>query len=123
MKLFKPFFVILLFFSCAENKQKQLIGQDEMKNILYDLMQVDAYIENVVSKDTAINIKQKRSLFYEEVFKLHNTTHKDFYSSYKYYQQHPDIHKVLFDSVTGIAGQRKRPEIRILPRKSVKQNQ
>jgi hypothetical protein len=30
---------------------------------------------------------------------MNNTNRKVFYASYKYYQQHPDIQKLLFDSL------------------------
>ncbi|MDQ6814994.1 MAG: DUF4296 domain-containing protein [Bacteroidota bacterium] len=70
-----------------------------MQKVVYDLIRVDEFINNFVLKDSTVNIKNKRSILYEQVFKVNNTTRKEFYTSYKYYQQHPDIQKGLFDSL------------------------
>ena len=70
-----------------------------MEKVVYDLMQTDEFINSFLYKDTSLNIKKERSIFYEKIFKIHNTNRKEFYSSFRYYQQHPDLQKVLFDSL------------------------
>ncbi len=78
---------------------RHLLQPEKMQKVVYDLIRVDEFINNFVLKDSTVNIKNKRSILYEQVFKVNNTTRKEFYTSYKYYQQHPDIQKGLFDSL------------------------
>jgi hypothetical protein len=94
-------FLSLTFVACSKSPvPKGVLEPEEMEKVVYDLMQADEYINTYLAADTTVNKKERRSLYYEQIFKLHNTTRKDFYSSYKYYQQHPLIHKALFDSLT-----------------------
>ncbi len=106
----KVFYLLLFSFliGCSSSPvPKGIIPPDKMQNIVYDLMQVDGFINNYLYRDTTIDIKKKRSIFYEQVFKLHNTTRKEFFTSYKYYQQRPDIQKTLFDSLNQVANRKK----------------
>jgi len=93
-------FLTLVFVACASSPvPKGVLPPDQMQKIVYDLIRTDEFINNFVIKDTAVDIKKKRSTLYAQVFKVNNTNRKEFYSSYKYYQQHPDIQKGLFDSL------------------------
>ena len=97
-----------IFFGCSPNPvPKGILGLDKMEQVVYDLIQVDEYMNNFIVRDSSVNMKEKRSILYEQVFKLHNTTRKEFFTSYKYYQKHPDMQKVLFDSLTARADRRK----------------
>lgn len=90
----------LILLACSQRPvPKGVLASDKMEKVVYDILKVDEYLNNFALKDTTVSIKKKRSIFYEQVFKLHNTNRKEFYSSYKYYQQHPDIQKILFDSL------------------------
>ena len=66
-------------------------------------MKTDEFINGYLMRDSTINLKQKRSNLYAHVFKIHNTNRKQFYRSFTYYEQHPDLLKILFDSLnTGV---------------------
>ncbi|WP_018616184.1 DUF4296 domain-containing protein [Segetibacter koreensis] len=111
----------LIFIGCSHRPvPKEILPPDSMEKIVYDLLKVDEYINNYVSKDTTANIKMKRSIFYEQIFKLHSTTRKEFYTSYRYYQQHPDIQKTLFDSVSAKAARGSSVVPHVLPVKPAK---
>lgn len=108
--MIKVFSIILLFFfiSCSNRPvPKGILAPDSMEKIVYDLLRADEYVNSFVIRDTTQNLKKKRSIIYEQVFKLHNTTRKEFYTSYKYYQQHPDIQKALFDSLLATVNREK----------------
>jgi hypothetical protein len=49
---------------------------------------------------------------YEHVFTIHHISKEDFYKSYRYYQQHPDKNKVLFDSLYAVVNRKKIEEIK-----------
>ena len=90
----------ILFNACSsDGVPKGVLQRERMQKVVYDLIRVDEFINNFVSRDSSVDIKKKRSSLYEQVFKVNNTSRKEFYSSYQYYQQHPDIQKGLFDSL------------------------
>ncbi len=90
----------MILASCSSSPvPKGILSPEKMQHVTYDLIRIDEFVNSFVIKDTLVNIKKKRSELYEEVFKVNKTTRKEFYLSYKYYQQHPDIQKGLFDSL------------------------
>jgi hypothetical protein len=110
-----------MFAACSNRPvPKGIIEPGRMESVVYDLLKVDEYLNNYVSQDTSVNLKLKRSVLYEQVFTLHNTNRKEFYTSYRYYQQHPDIQKTLFDSILAKSGRVKAVPPRILPVKGLK---
>jgi len=115
-------YLLFLFTACSQKPVPEgILAPAEMEKVVYDILKADEYINNFVSKDTTVNIKMKRSIIYEQVFKLHNTNRKDFFTSYKYYQEHPDIQKALFDSLLTTANREKAMPSHILPVKSFKE--
>jgi hypothetical protein len=93
-------FLLLVLSACSSGPvPRSVIQPEKMQKIVHDLIQVDEFINNFIVKDTTVDIKKKRSVLYNQVFKINNTDRKEFYSSYKYYQQHPDIQKALYDSL------------------------
>ena len=112
---------IFTIFACSNSPvPKGIMQPDKMEAVVYYLLRVDEYLNNFAYKDTTESVKVKRSILYAKVFKLHNINRKTFYTSYRYYQQHPDIQKTLFDSLYAKSG-RVKPEIpRISPLKPLK---
>ena len=93
-------FIGLIFNSCSSGSLPSgILPNEKLQKVVYDLIRVDEFINNYVIKDSTINVKEKRSILYEQVFKVNNTNRKEFYSSYQYYQKHPDVQKRLFDSL------------------------
>jgi hypothetical protein len=94
------FSVLFLFYACSSSPvPRGILPPERMQKVVYDLIRVDEFINNFVVKDSTVDVKKKRSSLYEQAFKVNNTNKKEFYSSYKYYQQHPDIQRGLFDSL------------------------
>jgi len=112
-------FTVILIACSNSSLPKGILTPDKMENIVYDLLKADEYLSNFVSKDTSVNIKKQRGIFYGKIFKLYDTNRKEFYTSYAYYQQHPDIQKTLFDSISAKAGRGNTVSPRILPIKPI----
>ena len=84
-----------------------IIPPDKMKAIVFDLTQSEVYVNNYVLKDSSLKSKDQHIKIYEQVFLIHNISKKDFYKSFKYYQQHPNINKILFDSTLAYANRQR----------------
>lgn len=94
-----------LLFACSSptNVPEGIKNVDEMKPLVYDLMRADEYINNFVLRDTAKTRSKEQKRMYEQVFASYQISPADFYKSWSYYQQHPDINKILFDSLDAYA--------------------
>ena len=91
----------VLLISCSSSPvPRGILPPAAMYAATKDMMQVDEYINNYLMADSTVDIKQKRSTLYAQVFLLHHTNKQQFYKSYDHYRQHPDLLKTLFDSLS-----------------------
>ena len=112
MRIIAGLLCIVLIVGCSEKDSipSGVLGKEEMGSILWDMMQADQYASSYLIKDTAkVNLKMETLKLYEEVFRLHKTTREEFRKSFQFYQDHPDITRVLFDSLIA-RGNRMRSE-------------
>ena len=92
--------LLFVFAACSSRPvPRAILLPEQMEKIVLDLLKADEFINGFLVRDTTINIKAKRSSLYTQVFAIHHTTKEEFYKSYNYYQQHPDKHKLFFDSL------------------------
>ena len=100
MKKLLVFIYILLLTSCSSGDEmpKDVLPVSKMKTIIWDMTLAD----NVASDKYLINKDSQRIMvtgLYQKIFKLHKTDKANFYKSYGYYEAHPKVLQVLFDSV------------------------
>lgn len=112
MRIIAGLICIVLIVGCSEkdNIPSGILDKEEMGSILWDMMQADQYASSYLIKDSAkVNIKMETLKLYEEVFRLHKVSREEFRKSFQFYQDHPDITRVLFDSLIA-RGNRMRSE-------------
>lgn len=80
-----------------------------MKFIMWDLTRTGEYLDIRRIKDTS-KIKPSVTFSFQQVFSLHKVKKDDFYRSLKFYQSHPELNKILFDSLAAYAN-RERTEL------------
>jgi|SRR4051794_28507947 len=111
MKRFLTVIILYLFTTCKSPDKipNDIIGIDKMKLIVWDMIRAGALTENKYNKypDT---LKLKTIEMFQQVFAIYGISKDDFYKSYTYYEEHPDKHKILMDSVSAY-GSRQRPEL------------
>ena len=94
--------IILLFvavFSACSEKPSGLLKPEQMQPIILDLVKVDESVNDEKIKDSTLDAKTKRLTLYQQVFNLHKTERDAFFTSYKYYEAHPDQLKLIMDSI------------------------
>ena len=106
---------LLLFFALvACNSGDQLpagvIPVKNMQTIVWQLMQADEYVNMLLTKDTLKKSSTERIKRYQQIFALNKVSEAAFRDSYRYYLNHPDIAKVMFDSIVAVA-QRQRSDL------------
>ncbi|TDH18308.1 DUF4296 domain-containing protein [Segetibacter sp. 3557_3] len=110
-----------LFLSSCNSQSSvpdDVLPPNQMKKIVFDLLRADEYVTSYVFKDTSFNRKQETIRMYEHVFLVHKISRDEFFKSYQYYQEHPDKHKVMFDSLANWAAQH-RPSDSTRPAKTI----
>ncbi|GEO10405.1 DUF4296 domain-containing protein [Segetibacter aerophilus] len=113
--------LLIISIGCASSPvPKNILPPERMQKVVYDLIRIDEFVNNFVIKDSTVDIKKKRSILYEQVFKVNQTSRKEFYQSYKYYQQHPDVQKGLYDSLYEKMNRQKIEEAKPKPEKTAK---
>ena len=70
-----------------------------MQSVLWDMLRVDQFVVTYVAKDTGLNKKQESIKLYEQVFRIHKTSKEKFQKSLDFYQNRPDLLKVILDSI------------------------
>src|SRR5690348_13403543 len=91
---------LLVVTSCRHEKNKPtILPKEQMESVIWDIMQVDEYANNYLSRDSLRNLDKQRLVLYLKVFQLHHITKDDFNASLKFYSAKPDLMKVIFDSL------------------------
>lgn len=101
MRFFLFIFLATVFFGCIRNNRipKEVLPQNEMRKVMWDLMRADAYISEFIMKDSTRNQKTESAILYEKIFGIHSTTQETFKKSLAFYQSRPDLFKVITDSL------------------------
>ncbi len=100
--------IFVLLISCSSSPVPgDVIPPEQMKKIVFDLVRADVFVDNYVLRDTALTSKRQHIKYYEQVFAIHKISQQEFYKSFRYYQQHPDVNKILFDSIQSYSGRQR----------------
>ena len=102
--MMKSFFILLLVLiitSCSvKNKIPQdVLSQPQLQAVLWDMLRTDEFVLNYIKNDSTHNKKDESTKLYEEVFQIHKTNREQFRKSIHFYNSHPDLLKVVLDSL------------------------
>ena len=101
MRFFLFIILIISNFACIRDNKipKDVIPQNQMRKIMWDLMRADAYVTDFVMKDSTRDKKAESAKLYEKIFDIHATSQEAFKKSLVFYQNRPDLFKVISDSL------------------------
>ncbi len=98
-----PLYVLFILFVSCSNKtdsKKPLLDKKQMSKVMWEMAQADVFVTQFVKYDSTKDITSETIILQKEIFKLNNITKDQFYDSYNYYKMHPDLMKVILDSIT-----------------------
>jgi hypothetical protein len=111
--------LVVLLFGCTNRTTvpPELIQQPEMQKIMWEMVQADRYSASYIQvrKDTLHQNENAIIDLYDKVFSYNGVTREKFRQSYRFYLGHPDMLKVIFDSIS-IQAERKRSEPLLHPK-------
>jgi hypothetical protein len=101
MRVIAFLLMICLLSGCRQSNDipAGIIPKSKMETILWQLMQTDEFVTYALLKDSIKGTDQERIKLYQQVFTLNKVKKEEFSKSYKYYMGHPEISKVMFDSL------------------------
>ncbi len=96
------FFILFLSLSGCTGRQvpTDVIQPTEMQSILWDIARAESLSTDLSTKDSTINKIAATKVLSSKVFALHHISKSDFERSYLWYTRHPDVFKVMLDSMT-----------------------
>lgn len=98
-----PVIIILLLAGCGSKNKvpSDVLPPAKMQAVMWDILRADQFLGSYVFiKDSSLN-KQNESLrMYDRVLDLHQTNMEEFRRSFAYYQAHPQLMKVIMDSLS-----------------------
>ena len=91
---------LILFLSCSEKpRPAAYLSQTRMREIMWDMIRADQYVSDYLLKDSSKNRLNESVKLYDEIFRLHHVTKKQFSKSYNYYTSRPDLFRPIIDSL------------------------
>lgn len=97
------FVIVLVFTLCAcSNKNKiphEIVPAKEMSEIMWDMVRAQALAIENSRKDSSINVESQTKALTNRVFEIHHITSSYLNKSYEWYSSHPDIFRLMFDSL------------------------
>lgn len=98
------FLFAMYLIACGGDEKKipkDILPINQMKFIVWDLIQSGEYAKSFIEKDTSK--KNINTAYLAAALKLHKISKEDFFKSFNYYQAHPLLNQELFDSITSYA--------------------
>ncbi len=91
--------ISVLFYSCKDSMPSGIIEQNKMQEILWDVLRADALSQQIISRDPAKSLAAENLKLTRKVFLIHNITEEQYEKSYSYYTHHPDMMRVILNSL------------------------
>ncbi|MDQ6723481.1 MAG: DUF4296 domain-containing protein [Thermoproteota archaeon] len=91
--------LLLTFYSCKEKVLKGILTPKEMALVLWDIVRADAMAHQIIKNDSSKSLQNENEKLANSVFKIHDIKEEQFKKSYSYYIKHPEILKVILDSL------------------------
>lgn len=93
--------IVFFMYSCGgKNSGGNILPTARMQEVMWDIFLADAFTQKYLKTDSSKADLTKNAALQQKIFELHKITREDFYTSYAYYNSHPDIMRVMLDSIT-----------------------
>lgn len=97
--LYLVVFGILVSCSSKNKAPSSIIQPEEMKSVLWDVMRAQNLAVTVSRSDTTTNTIAVTKALTEKIFQIHKISAEDFNKSYNWYIRHPELMRLMFDSL------------------------
>jgi Domain of unknown function (DUF4296) len=101
-KLSFLFISLFLITSCKDKNKipKDIFPQEKMQAVLWSMINAGEFLNGYVLYKDSVDKMAESLKTYGQVFQIHHITKEEFDKSYSYYREHPDLLKVILDSLS-----------------------
>jgi hypothetical protein len=94
-------FILIFGYSCSKVSRvpDDIIGQEKMGVILFEIALSEGYLENYTFKDTTANRDSFLTTELDKVLAIHKVSQKEFLEAYKFYKSSPELFKAMTDTI------------------------
>lgn len=86
--------------ACSDkNPSAKILDKTEMQAVLLDIIRAESFTNIFIKKDVHKDAEKENAILQKEIFAIHHITKEDFYASYDYYKNHPEIMQTMLDSI------------------------
>lgn len=98
---FLAFFIVCGFLSCSRSgtTPADILNQEKMAALLFDISMSEGHIENAYFRDSAKSRDSMLKVELDRVLLIHGVTQADFLRSYQFYRSRPHLYKMMVDSL------------------------
>lgn len=82
-----------------------------MQNIFWDMIRGDLLAQEIIKNDSTKNLKTESFAITEKIFSIHKINRDKFEKSIAFYEKHPGLMKVMFDSLNAVQTRKHSKEI------------
>ncbi len=90
-----------------------------MVPILWDMARADEYATNFLVIDSTTNKEKERIWLYNQILRIHKTNENEFKKSIAYYENHPELMKIVMDSLSVMDKYEERLKLKELKKKEM----
>jgi hypothetical protein len=100
LKLVLIFVLYSFILSCFNHvaDKEQILNQDQMANVIYDVLLAESYVESYLMLDTTLRKDSLLKVEMDKVLKVYGISSSTFSKSYLYYKEHPLQLETVLDS-------------------------
>lgn len=88
---------LIAFTGC--NAGDKILSKDKMQDVLWDYLKAEAFTNDVISRDSSLDLKAENVKLQQQIFDRHHITKETFYNSFHYYESKPTEMRVLIDTL------------------------
>jgi len=90
---------LLSLFITSCNNKKDLLSPKKMQNVMWDMIQLEAYAQQPAVIDSLKRRKTSVSGLQNQILALHGVNKDQYLKSYQYYNEHPESMRNILDSI------------------------
>ena len=94
------FLLLLLLSACQDRKiPAGILPPAKMQAVFYDYIRADVYINEFMSGDRTLDPQKESVQLQKQLFEKHKISRTQFYESYDYYVDHPELMRDMIDTM------------------------
>lgn len=94
-------FFLFVLLGCSNKTEvpRNILNEESMKKVLWDVFLAESWARQTASHDSTIILSDEIKRLTSEALKEHHLTEKEFFNSYSWYVAHPEVLNPILDSL------------------------